>query len=112
MSAHAILLAGVAVFVLGSAADVLSSLGIGRGRLASVREKNPLWARADGTFRALRNVLVTGYLLALALVYAGAFGRESYATAAVGLAGVGIVRGAVAVRNVRIRRRAARWPSA
>jgi hypothetical protein len=83
------------VYGLGSLADVLSSLGLGRGQ-QDVREGNAVWAREDGTFRWLPNVLTT----LVAAPFAALFPILGWC--------VGVLRGLVAIRNVQLRRRVAR----
>lgn len=100
---------GALVFVAGSLADVLSSVGIGRGRLSTVREKNPIWARADGTFRAGSNA--AGSLAVLGLAFAAVAWGAPVAGVETGLLAAGLVRAVVAGKNVRLRRRARRWPA-
>lgn len=99
---------GALVFVAGSLADVLSSRGIGRGRLSTVREKNPLWARRDGTFRAGSNAAASVAVLGVAFA-AVAWGAPAGGVE-IGLLAGGLARAVVAGMNVRLRRRARRWP--
>ena len=105
---------GLALYVLGSAADVASSVGLARTRgwcpAPALREGNRLWARRDGSFRALPNVVATVLLGAIAACI-GLAAPLLTPGVALGLGLGGAARGAVGLRNARLRGRHQAPPS-